>query len=335
MTSKELARLAGVSRGTVDRALHGRDGVNPDVAARIRDLAQAHGYTPDPVGRALVARGKQARVGVLLPSIGNPFFLPLLEGLRTAAGERAHCKLELVLIEQRGYDVTAQCQAIAQLKDSGVRALLLTPIHAPEVIRAVDALEIPVVCVNSDLPSTRRVAYVGCDYAKSGAVAAELMALCAGGACRVGVITGSREVLGHRQRVDGFLDACGQEHPAIKPVEIVAGDDDDERTAHLVRQLIKRHAPDALYFAAGGVTGGLGALTGKAPAPTIIACDETPATRGALFGGVVKAIVTQQPFQQGYRALQIAFEAAFEGKLPAEPLVYTQNEIKLRSSLTP
>ena len=335
MTSKELARLAGVSRGTVDRALHGRDGVNPGVAARIRALAQAHGYTPDPVGRALVARGKQTRIGVLLPSIGNPFFQPLLEGVRTAAGERAHCKLELVLREQRGYDVTAQCQAIAQLSDSDIRALLLTPIHAPEVIRAVDALEIPVVCVNSDLPHTRRIAYVGCDYAKSGAVAAELLALCTGGSCRVGVVTGSRDVLGHRQRVDGFLEACGQAHPGITPVETVAGDDDDERTARLVRQLMERHAPDALYFAAGGVAGGLGALTGKAPVPAIIACDETPATRAALLGGRIKAIVTPQPFQQGYRALQIAFEAAFEGRMPSEPLVYTQNEIKLRSSLTP
>lgn len=335
MTSKELARLAGVSRGTVDRALHGRGGVNSEVAARIRTLAQAHGYTPDPVGRALVARGKRARVGVLLPSVGNPFFQPLLEGVRTAAGERAHCKLELIIREQRGYNVTAQCRAIAQLSGSDIRALLLTPIHAPEVAEAVDSLDIPVVCVNSDLPHTKRIAYVGCDYAKSGAVAAELMALCTGGACRVGVITGSRDVLGHRQRVDGFLKACRQEHPGVMPVEVVAGDDDDERTARLVRQLMEQHTPDALYFAAGGVAGGLGALVEKAPSPTIIACDETPATRNALIDGLVKAIVTQQPFQQGYRALQIAFEAAFEGRLPAEPLVYTQNEIKLRSSLTP
>ena len=50
MTSIKIAEIAGVSRGTVDRALNNRGGVNEDVANRIRSIAKDLGYkTNEPV----------------------------------------------------------------------------------------------------------------------------------------------------------------------------------------------------------------------------------------------------------------------------------------------
>ena len=39
VTMEDIARLAGVSRGTVDRALHNRGRINAEVAARILFIA--------------------------------------------------------------------------------------------------------------------------------------------------------------------------------------------------------------------------------------------------------------------------------------------------------
>ena len=39
VTAQQIAELAGVSRGTVDRALHNRGRVNPEVAAKIHKIA--------------------------------------------------------------------------------------------------------------------------------------------------------------------------------------------------------------------------------------------------------------------------------------------------------
>ena len=44
VTLQQIAEFAGVSRGTVDRALHNRGRVNPEVAARIRKIADELGY---------------------------------------------------------------------------------------------------------------------------------------------------------------------------------------------------------------------------------------------------------------------------------------------------
>ena len=56
ITSQKIAELAGVSRGTGDRALNHRGGVKPQVQRRIEELARQHGYSPNRAGKALVTR---------------------------------------------------------------------------------------------------------------------------------------------------------------------------------------------------------------------------------------------------------------------------------------
>ena len=50
VTLKQIAELAGVSRGTVDRALYNRGRVKPEVADRIRKIADDLGYQPNRAG---------------------------------------------------------------------------------------------------------------------------------------------------------------------------------------------------------------------------------------------------------------------------------------------
>jgi len=54
VTSQQIAELAGVFRGTVDRALHNRGRGNPEVAAHIRKIAEDLGYQPNSIRQALV-----------------------------------------------------------------------------------------------------------------------------------------------------------------------------------------------------------------------------------------------------------------------------------------
>ena len=52
-TIKEIAALAGVSRGTVDRVLNHRGAVNPKTAEKILEIAQALDYKPNRAGIVL------------------------------------------------------------------------------------------------------------------------------------------------------------------------------------------------------------------------------------------------------------------------------------------
>ena len=51
-TMKEIAQLAGVSRGTVDRVLNHRGAVNEDTRKKVLEIAELLKYQPNKAGIA-------------------------------------------------------------------------------------------------------------------------------------------------------------------------------------------------------------------------------------------------------------------------------------------
>jgi LacI family transcriptional regulator len=91
ITIRELARLSGVSIGTVSRALNGYTDVNPDTRERIMRLARELDYTPAAAARSLVTQRSHV-IGVFLetgeghPDLQHPFFHEVLVGVKNAIG---------------------------------------------------------------------------------------------------------------------------------------------------------------------------------------------------------------------------------------------------------
>ena len=80
----ELAKLAGVSAGTVSRALAGKDLVNKQTSDRIQALAREHGFRPNQMASRL-RTGQTGVIGVVIPlghevrqNISDPFFITML-----------------------------------------------------------------------------------------------------------------------------------------------------------------------------------------------------------------------------------------------------------------
>ena len=65
-TIKDIADLAGVSRGTVDRVLNNRGAVNSQTAEKIMEIVRALDYRPNKAGTDLAAQKKTYRIGVIL-----------------------------------------------------------------------------------------------------------------------------------------------------------------------------------------------------------------------------------------------------------------------------
>lgn len=89
----ELAKLAGVSAGTVSRALAGKNLVNRETRERIQALAREHGFRPNQMASRL-RTGQTGVIGVVIPlgheqrqHISDPFFMTLLGYLADALTE--------------------------------------------------------------------------------------------------------------------------------------------------------------------------------------------------------------------------------------------------------
>src|SRR3954463_14467267 len=91
VTIKELARVSGVSVGTVSRALNGYADVRPETRERIMRLARELDYTPAAAARSLVTQRSHI-IGVFMetgeghPDLHHPFFHEVLGGLKQYAG---------------------------------------------------------------------------------------------------------------------------------------------------------------------------------------------------------------------------------------------------------
>ncbi|HEX5857217.1 MAG TPA: LacI family DNA-binding transcriptional regulator [Microbacterium sp.] len=73
VTSRDVARLAGVSQPTVSRALRDDPRVSEETKKRVRDAAGALGYVASETGRAL-SSGRTRRIGLLLTDLDNQFY---------------------------------------------------------------------------------------------------------------------------------------------------------------------------------------------------------------------------------------------------------------------
>ena len=73
ITTTQLARICGVSQGTVDRALHNRGEINPETKAKILAVAKEYGYAPS-LQKDGVKKGRSMLIGVVLFDLYNGYF---------------------------------------------------------------------------------------------------------------------------------------------------------------------------------------------------------------------------------------------------------------------
>lgn len=340
-TLKEIADLAGVSRGTVDRVLNHRGSVNPQTEKKILEIVQALGYKPNKAGIVLAAQKKNLRLGVVLLGKDTVFYDDILAGVRDKAEELEGYNCS-VLLRQTDYDLTQQLDAIDELVAAGISGLAISPYNDNAVREKIDALHdqgIPVVTLNTDIENSRRLAYVGCHFYRSGETAGGLMHLMTNSAARrnvhVGIISGSMNVLCHTERIAGFRHVT-ETYGGIQIVEIVNNSDDETKSYELTADMLSRHPEiNALYFTAGGVYGGCRAVldSGRADQMTVITNDMVDTTREFLENGLIAATICQQPFLQGHKPLSILFTYLTTGELPAMENDYVNIDIRIRENL--
>lgn len=337
-TIKEIAELAGVSRGTVDRVLNNRGAVNSATAEKIREIAKALDYKPNIAGLVLAAQKKKLKLGVLLFSSDNPFFDDVIKEINEKAEELSGYNCTVV-IKQVHFNVEEQLAAIDELLTAEINGLAIAPYNDARIREKIQELYdagIPTVTLNTDIENSKRIAYVGSHYTHSGETAAGLMNLFTKGEVQLGIVTGSPNILCHSERIAGFLDRVSAEYPHIHLVETIENHDDDFESYEKTTALLQAHPEiNALFFAAGGVYGGCRAVTalGLEKKIQILAFDKVPTTKQLVEQGIIAATICQQPRVQGSKPLDILFSYLTAGILPDKEYHYVAVDIRIKENI--
>ena len=95
-TISDLARIAGVSAGTISRALAGKSLVNPETRDRIQLLAREHGFRPNQMASNLRTQ-RTGVINIIIPlghdrrqHISDPFFMTMIGHLADGLTERGY-----------------------------------------------------------------------------------------------------------------------------------------------------------------------------------------------------------------------------------------------------
>ncbi|MCI8591519.1 MAG: substrate-binding domain-containing protein [Lachnospiraceae bacterium] len=331
VTIKQIAEVAQVSRGTVDRALNHRPGVKAEVAARVRRIADDLGYKPDVAARSLASkRYVRKKIGILLCSEGNPFFEDVLQGINNARQELNHLGVESEVKSIKGFDAQAQIEKIEEFVREGVNGIVLTPVNTPEVAEALNRViadGIHIVTINTDIPGVKKMAYVGCDYVTGGCVGGELLGMMSNGLTeKVVIVIGSRRNLAHEQRLRGIRRTLKKDFSNITVEAVLENEDDDEKCYDLVSALLKEKKDlTGICFAAAGVEGGIRAVreAGLERKLQIVAYDLTGVIKENMKNGTIAATVCQEPYQQGYNGVDILGKYLLSGQRPSKAVINT------------
>jgi LacI family transcriptional regulator len=323
---KDIARLAGVSIGTVDRVLHNRGEVAEETRQNVQRILKETNYSPNLMAQVLKSR-KRFHLASLLPEPTelNSYWQKHPVGMERALEELNPFPLVLSEINfdmQSEEDFQKKTATVLDLKPDGV---LLAPIFKSESITFCEKLvknKIPFVFIDGYIEETDFLAYIGEDIFQSGRVAGQLIDMVTPIKKDILVINIARNIqnVHHlNNRALGFLsyfDKSGSNQG--KKINISIPDPSNKTIyAEMDKQFTKNPEIGSIF-----ITGSKSYLIArylekrKIRSVNLIGYDLLDENVKFLKTGVTKFLLGQRPEEQTYKGIKKLFDFLSMNKAP-------------------
>lgn len=315
----EIARLANVSLGTVDRAMHNRGRVGEDTRKRILSIAKQLRYKPNLAARALSVGRNAISIAVCIPREIHYYFDQLRDGIRDEAGRFEHLGLEVQYgpTERLGVGEAAAMQAIIEREPQG---LIITPGNPESISPLIDEAEkrnIRVVCLASDAPLSRRTSVVCVDAEVAGSMAAELLGRFVSPGSHVAIVTGMLQTEDHRRKVASFTDLFQRICPDGQVAEVLEDHENEEEAFQkCCRMLQENKTITGVYVTTSNCLPVCRAVTtlNLSQKIKLVASDLFLEMMPYFDMGVIAASIYARPFAQGRLAVRLIMEQVIYGR---------------------
>jgi LacI family transcriptional regulator len=288
-TIADVAREAGVSVATVDRALNGREPVREDTLRRVAEAAHRIGYhAAGLIGHRAGAALPEVTLGVVLHKEKQSFYQnfahELEAAVRNAQGIRARLLLDFAPSQTPG----DFARLMLGLKDRA-HAIAATAVTHHEVSDAVAAIReqgIPCFALLNDFAQGLRQNYIGLNNLKVGRIAASMIATAVHRPGKLAVFVGGYRWHGHELRETGFRSYFREHAPQFQVLDTLVNLETRQLTYEATLDLLARHGDlRGIYVAGGGMEGAIAALREvRQPGEVALVVNEiTPESRAGLL----------------------------------------------------
>jgi LacI family transcriptional regulator len=327
---KDIARLAGVSLGTVSHVLNDSAGVREPMRQRVLKAVQAVGYQPSQLARAL-RRDKTNMIGMIIPDITNPFFPAVVRGAEDTAFSNG---FRLILCNTDN-DHSKELVHLNELRTYLPAGLIVIPSNFSDLTAQAESYRqagTGVVCIDR-LPRN----WVGDSVTADNEAGAYIATRCLlqMGHTKLGVITGPLHLTNAKERLGGFKRAMRKAKLPLSP-EYVQEASFDKSGGYSKALVLLRLVPRPTAIFAGNDLIALGVLLAIREAG--LRCPEDVSIIGfddlelAETTNPSLTSVSQSGYQLGTTAARILLDRLKGDTSPAKHVVL-QTSLRLRHSV--
>jgi len=316
-TIKDIAQRAGVSIGTVDRALNNRSRISAATKEKILQAAMELDYKRNEFARALSVK-KRVHIVAVYPTIPDYYTHYFTEGFNQAASQLIDYGLEFSTLRTKTLNPHEILLEITKLNLDDYDGILINAsgMELNSFINETVDRGIAVATFNSDLPGNKRLFFSGEDHIVGGRMSGELAARLLRSRGTVGLVCGLPSIYAHEQRIEGFKEVLANHYPDVDISRRVNHDDIPEHLSEKAEELLFEGAiPDIIFCnSATGVSPICRAIERHKPQnkPLVIGYDYDHTLQPLIDSGTCTALVFQNPRKQAYNALRFLFSYIYE-----------------------
>jgi LacI family transcriptional regulator len=322
LTIKEIAKLANVSEGTVDRVIHNRSGVSDKTAKKIKDILQQHDFSLNPIASAL-ANNKKFKIAVLMPDkdAGSDYWEIPFKGMQEAASRIKDFGFSIRYFLFNQFDEALFLEEFDKLLAFHPDGVILAPVFAKESAERLPFLEqrgTPYLFIDSQLAGFESLSFVGQDSFESGVVAGRLMDLFLSKEGESAILQTRKNISNH----DAIFKRIGGYQSFFTTYSVTKG----IKTLFISEFNLKKDIESAVdkFLEENPKVEGIFVPSSRIsyfsrffPSHiSMIGFDTTAGNIEALERGEIKFIISQKSLDQGYQAVMLLFDYLLYKKIP-------------------
>jgi LacI family transcriptional regulator len=327
-TIKDIAELAGVSKGTVDRVIHKRGKVSQKAHDKVTKLLKEIDYQPNLIARNL-KNNKLYRICILIP---NPevdaYWSPCIDGINNAINELNAFGIHIETVLFNSKSTKSFLNANENIKKLSPDAVLMVPFFYKETLMALNDyndMDIVVSTINNRIESDTIKGFVGQDLHQSGRVAAKLMQSVVqkrGDIAIIHIDEKYKNAIHMQEKEKGFRDYYKQSNDfknTIITLKLKRSDFIMALTNFLNehKNLVGLYVTTSKAYQVADVINSITAMK-----VSLIGYDLVHENVRHLKNGVIDFLIHQNPKQQAYLGLKVLAEhLLFDKELPNEILL--------------
>ena len=340
-TIYDVAKLAGVSRGTVDRVVYGRGRVSSETKKKVLKAIAELGYSPNPNASSLANR-KEYRFACLIPEFKKGDYWEeinkgFIEGAESI--QIGYVKLDIHLYNQTNVDsFISASRDILNNTPSGVIMNAVFKEAVTDFAKELEAKKIPYAFIDNKIDDLDYMLYYGVDSYKSGALGAFLLTT----RCDVKEIALVRLIRDTKHKADpnaarrnGFLDYINETFPQCIIHTVFINPDTPEQTIETLESFFKKHTNVKHIAMTNSRVWLIDEYLKNNPDPEriVVGFDDLGRNLESLRKGRIEYLVTRHIPQQSYNVMNKFAECVIKGTSPLRRNNYVHMDILHKRNL--